>query len=508
MSSPDRRSRRYISRNGLDIAAKPTQYFNNYSLMTGSVNYKGATYNLKKIDLKDGINLTELPEIQIINLNYSNPYLIRYYDYILEQEEIDGVWQNVSVYILMENSDFDLRTYVVKYGPLNLDNLLKLCETLVGANYYLQKEIKMAHGDIRPQNVRIILSQNQNKEELTFKLSYFDDVLKANGSHNPNRKDVLAYMAPELLCSSVISSTYFNQNTIYVPSEELQNLITECPDEIRYDPFRADVFSAGLTLFSAATGIIFILNNPNQPFEMFRDGKKEMMVISKYLIMAKSRYQCQGLTELLRIMMTHNPLLRCDFEELSIRMNKLKGRNDKMPHIDLLREESNLKQEYDLLKENYWELQEIVSEMKDKESEQNLTIENLKSQLQRFGDSNNQNSIPMTNYTSNLLNDISAIIPNDNDGDSFLSSASTSPRKALNSLLLNDRELKGLDLKPSLVAQAEKMLNNTKEPNFVQQNTNNNNNNNINRKEWDDNRNYFGKKKNYGYQRQYVAQNI
>jgi len=500
MSSPDTRPKRYISRNGLDIAAKPSQYFTSYSLMTGSVNYQGATYNLKKIDLREGINLTELPEIQFINRNYSNPYLIRYSDYILEQVEANGVWQNVAVYILMENSDFDLRTYTIKYGPLNLNNMLKLCECLVGANYYLQKEINMAHGDIRPQNIRITLNQgqNQNNEELTFKLSYFDDILRVNGSHNQNKRDTLAYMAPELLCSSVISSTYFNQNTVYCPSDELKGLIAECPDEIRYDPFRADVFSAGLTAFSAATGIIFILNNPSQPFEAFRDGRKETMIISKNLAMVKSKYQCQGLTELLRMMVTHNPLLRCDFEEIAIRMNKLKATNDQIPHVDLVREESNAKHEYELLKENYWELQEMVSEMKDKESEQNLTIENLKRQVLRFENSS-QYSMPSTNYGSNLLNDLSAIIPDGDENNSFLSSASTSPRKTLGSLLLNEKEIQGLG--GGLLEQAEKMLSSARDMNCPSQNPHNMHN--FNRKDWEDNKHYMNMRKN-SYNRQYV----
>lgn len=473
MSSSDMRQKRYISRNGLDIVHKPQQYFNSYSLMTGSVNYKSATYNLKKIDLKEGVNLTDLPEIQIINLNYSNPYLIRYYDYILEQEEIDGHWINRSVYILMENSDYDLRTYMIKYGPLSHDNLLKLCECLIGANYYLEKDIKIPHGDIRPQNVRIILNQApyQKEQELTFKLSYFDDVLRANGTHNRNKRDSFCYMAPELLSSGAINLSYFNQNTAYAPSEELQSLINECPDEIRYDPFRADVFSVGLTIFSAATGIIFVLNTPNQPFEIFRDGRKESILIRQQLHIIKNKYQCLGLTELLRIMLTQNPLLRYDFEELAMRVNKMRERNNQLPHIDLVREESNLKHDYELLKDNYWELQEIVGEMKEKESEYQNSIEYLKGQLQRWSENVNPANLQTINYmplTTTNLNDISAIIPVDDDNTSFLSSASNSPRKVLNTLGSNDKNMQALDLQSTgLVEQAEKLLSNPKELGFI-----------------------------------------
>jgi len=423
--------------------------------MTGSVNYKGATYNLKKIDLKESINLTDLPEIQIVNFNYSNPYLLRYYDYVLEQDEIDGVWVNKAVYILMENSDYDLKTYILKYGPLSLENMFKLCESLIGANYYLQKEIKMPHGDVRLQNIRIILNQTSNdsqKDQLTFKLSYFDDILRANVAHNRNRTENLAYMAPELLSSSIISSSYFNQNISYFPSEELQTLIAECPDEIRYDPFRADAFSAGLTAFSAATGVIFTLDHPNQSFEVYRDGRMETILFGKNLNNLKTKHQCKGLTELLRIMLTQNPLLRCDFEELAIRMNKMKERNPGLPRIELIREESSMKQEYELLKENYWELQEMVGEMKDKENDYKNTIETLKVQLQRFSQTNQAplqnisiNNLPqITPY--NILNDISAI-PLDDDNGSFLSSAPGSPRKALGLTASNEKEMKTLILR-------------------------------------------------------------
>jgi len=465
MSSPGIKQSRFLSRNGLDIVAKPSQYFNSYSLMTGSVNYKGAIYSLKKIDLKEDLELTELPEVQIVNLNYSNPYLIRYYDYVLEQDYIDGAWVNRAVYILMENSDYDLKTYIMKYGPLSLENILKLTESLVGANYYLQKEIKIAHGDIRLQNIRIILNQtsgSQKNDQLTFKLSYFDDILRANNSHSRNKKDSLSYMAPELLSSSIITSSYCNQTAIYTPSEELQNLIAECADELRYDPFRADVFSAGLTIFSAATGIIFTLNNDAcQPFEVLRDGRTEIPTLNKSLRIIKNRYQCPGLSEIIRIMTNQNPLFRYDFEELAVRMNKIRNLNPAFPEVELVREESNLRQEHDLLKENYWELQEMLTEIKDRESEYQHTIESLKEQLQRTN-VHHQNTSYGKLYPHIPLTDLSAITPVDDDNLSFLSSASNSPRKALGALISNEKDaFKGLELKNTLVDQAQQLLNAT-----------------------------------------------
>jgi len=426
IKKPTTANKRYISEKDLDIVKKPSQYFNSYSLFTGMINYKGTVYNLKKIEIKENINIEELPEVQIVKMDYRNPYLIDYYDYIIEQEEKDGVWVDKAIYFLMENSDYDLKTYVLKYGALPLDHMLRLVETLIGANYYLQKDLEMAHGDVRPQNVRIIMKEvpDSKKKEPIFKLSYFDDILSANTPFGRSAADALGYMAPELLCSSQVSSRYY-QTVSYTPVQELKTLIEECPDEIRYDPCRADVFSAGLIAFSAATGIFFSLTAVNPNFETMRDGPKETQVINQNLKMLKMTHRCEGFTELLRIMLNPNPLQRYDFEELAIRLNKIAARSDKVPRIHLMREDPQTKQEYELLKQSYWELQEMVDEMKEKEFEYRNTIERLTEEIQRL---NSRKPLPQptntttqsTNNFGNILNDLSAIVPNTNE-ESFLS---------------------------------------------------------------------------------------
>ena len=418
-------NKKYISQKGLDIVNKPGQYFNSYSLFTGMINYQGVDYNLKKIEIKDSINIEELPEVQIIKKKYRNQYLIDYVDFIIEQEEINGEWIKKAIYLLMESSDYDLKTYVLKYGALPLEQTLRLMETLIGANYYLQKDLKMAHGDIRPQNIRIIMKETPDgmKKEPIFKLSYFDDVLSSSTPYGRLGTDALAYMAPELLCSSLISSNY-NQQVHYAPPQELKSLIDECPDEIRYDPYRADVFSAGLLMFSAATGIFFTLTSANSNFELIRDGLKETQVMNQHLKVLKQAYRCEGVTELFRIMLNPNPLQRYDFEELALRLNKMAAKNDKIPKIQLTKEDLETKQEYDLLKQSYWELREMVDEMKDKEFGYLKAIDSLSQEVQRLS-----STVSLTNGTvtttqngalGNILN-ISAIGPQGND-DSFLSS--------------------------------------------------------------------------------------
>jgi len=431
MTTNIEKPKRFTSKRGLDIVKKPELFFNSYSLFTGIINYKGVSYNLKKIDLKDGVIRSDLPEVHIIDSDHKNPYLIECYDYIVEQEETETGWVDKALYILLEYSDYDLRTYIIKYGALSLSCTLKLIETLIGANYYLQKEMSLAHKDIRPQNIRVLTNEASGNKEPAFKLSYFDDVLKAGNNQAPNPADIFSYMAPELLCSRLVSE---QQNLTYFPSPELQALINECPDELRYDPFRADVYSAGLTALSAATGFIFSLKPQNQNFEICRDGLQEIGIIIQNLRVIKSKHQCSGLTEILRIMLTNNPLLRCDFEELAIRLNKMKTRNHMLPYIELVKEESA----YELLRQNYWELQEFIQE---KEGVYRGVIEKLENEIQRLTEDNKQNANQFKGLDTivNTLNELSSIIAVDEENFSFISTVSQ--KKTFDSVVNADKEL-------------------------------------------------------------------
>jgi hypothetical protein len=317
----------------------------------------------------------------------------------------------------MENSDYDLKTYIVKYGSLPVEQLLSLIETLIGSNYYLQKDMNLVHGDIRPQSIRIIMNDipQTNKQEPVFKLSYFDDT----SSTNQQSGRLSSYMAPELLCYSSI-----NSNFKYQPSLELQSLIDECPDEIRYDPSRADVFSAGLIAYSAITGIFFTLFGSNSSSEIIRNGIKEVEMVNQRLKALKLETKCEGLTEILRVMLNQNPLQRYDFEELAIRMNKVSEKSRQIPKVNLIRDDPQQVQELELLKQSYWQLLEMADELKEKEHEYKSTIEKLKSELERtstpksYSQANNDQHISPSN-----LHDISEIAINKDD--SFLSMTST-----------------------------------------------------------------------------------
>jgi hypothetical protein len=128
-------NKKYISFKNLDLAKKPSKYFTTRSLFSGEITYENVVYNLKKLDIKPGQNVEDLPEVQIIKVNYSNPYIIEYIDYIIEQEERDGKWIDVAIYFLMEMSEYDLKNYIRKNGALGLEELLRLLETLIGGNY-------------------------------------------------------------------------------------------------------------------------------------------------------------------------------------------------------------------------------------------------------------------------------------------------------------------------------------------------------------------------------------
>ena len=422
-------SLRYISYKGLDIAKKPSQYFNSYSLTTGVIKFNDNEYSIKKISLEGGLNPNDLPEVQLINSNYTSPYLMNYLDYIIEQEETnEGAWVNKAIYILGENSDFDLRTYLLKNGSLNATDIMKLCECLVGASYYLQKEMSMAHGDIRPQNVRIIIKDlpKENRKDVVFKLSYFDDLLNTKSSCSKKYEN-LAYMAPEILCSSIFTPSNSNEDVLYQPSQELSRLIMECPDEIRYDPYRADVFSAGLTLFSAATGILFSLKPESHSFGALRGGSNEELILSQNLAMLKKKYPCEGLPEILRIMLSSNPIMRYDFEELAFRINKIRNRCPKIPRIMLIKQEEILKKELEQSKEDIYELQRMLEESEKQKIEYKDTIESLRIELNKKQSFNTRGEERQTSTgdqgaANYILTDLSSI---NEDLTGFLDSVST-----------------------------------------------------------------------------------
>ena len=140
---------KYISKNDSPFGENPSKYIQQ-GRDIGMCQNAGNKYLIKRIYLAKDQPWDILPEVQLMDANFSSPFYMKYLDYVLEQFLLDNEWVTRAVYIIMEMPSSDLLTYVRKNGPLDIINLLKLLECIVSFNYDLQKEFDIAHGDIKP----------------------------------------------------------------------------------------------------------------------------------------------------------------------------------------------------------------------------------------------------------------------------------------------------------------------------------------------------------------------
>ena len=402
-------NRRFISKNETPFGDNPYKFFKKPMDPVGITKMNNKFYLIKMIPLSNEMILDNIPEVQIMDSSLDSTFLPHYVDYIIEQHEVQGSSIDKAVFIVIEMVEDDLHSFIKKKGPLDLLDLLKLLESLVSVNYDLQKQLEIAHGDIKPSNVSVKIQKDavSGQQTLSFSLSFFDNnnYMVIN---NSSFVDSLAYKAPELLLSTLVSTNYMNNTIGYKPSQELKTILEKSGDEIKFNPFRSDTFSLGLVLLYACTGFQFVLRKITSQEEVYRDGSIEADVLNSCLNEVKKKYNFPPLVEILRLLLAQNPFNRYDFEELAFRLNKLNQFNKAIPHIEVEGHNVVPMEDHETLKENYWELQEMVEDLQQKIRDLENTVQSMKDDNRVVKKTTLGGNFG--NTSKNILNDISSII--------------------------------------------------------------------------------------------------
>ncbi len=143
-----------------------------------------------------------------------------------------------AIYILMEYADDDWDKEIKKnyQNRINYkeDELINILKQLISAFRFLQEEKKIAHRDIKPNNI-LIFNTRGVKE---YKIADFGEAKKAKTSKQMNTlRGTELYMSPALYQG-----------------------LKQDKDDVVYDPYRSDVFSLGYCfLYAGALNIKIIL---------------------------------------------------------------------------------------------------------------------------------------------------------------------------------------------------------------------------------------------------------
>ena len=162
----------------------------------------------KEIHINERLVCSDCELNALKNLNSNE--IINLYDYF---------FGNQTIYLFLEFcSNGSLLNYVKKYGPLEPTKLLGITKVLLSALEYIHKQ-KFAHLDIKPAN--ILIDRHGRPKLADFGISRFIDNTTNTASQ---RAGTAMFMAPE-----ITSRNY-------------------------YDPFAADIYSLGVTLYYLGSG--------------------------------------------------------------------------------------------------------------------------------------------------------------------------------------------------------------------------------------------------------------
>ena len=194
-----------------------------------------------------------------------------------------------AVYILMEiaNCDWDqeIKKHLQQRKNYKEEQLIFILKQLVSALVYMQKEMKIAHRDIKPQNILIF---NDN----LYKVADFGEAKEVKISKQLNTlRGTELYMSPLLYDG-----------------------LKKEKDDVTHNPFKSDVFSLGFCFMYSASlnfNIIYEVRDLN-------DMSKLDKILHKYL---KNKYT-EKFIHLIAKMLETDESKRIDFLELEQYINE------------------------------------------------------------------------------------------------------------------------------------------------------------------------------------------
>jgi serine/threonine protein kinase len=106
-------------------------------------------------------------------------------------------------YIVFERATSDL-AYVLRSGPLPVDDLRRLFDSMIGALRYLKEDLQIVHNDIKPENIMVM-------RDGTFQLGDFGCATIPN--EWAEWCGTTVYMAPEMVARLIPTPTYVSYSS-------------------------------------------------------------------------------------------------------------------------------------------------------------------------------------------------------------------------------------------------------------------------------------------------------
>ena len=185
-----------------------------------------ALKKIKRFDLK--IHLKDIQGVLHVQ-NCDHPNILKILGFYILQQKNNNQTEYV-LFLLMNCYEKTLESEILerknKNNHYKKDEFLKLIKDLYSALYYLQNDAKIAHRDIKPSN--ILISEQGSLLLSDFSESYLQTSFKARST-------------------SIVGSPYF-----MAPELKELYIISDSTEEINYDPWKADVYSMGMTLLDCA----------------------------------------------------------------------------------------------------------------------------------------------------------------------------------------------------------------------------------------------------------------
>jgi len=191
-----------------------------------------------------------------------------------------------ALYVLMEMADYDwdkdIKTHLEKRKNYKEEELISILLQLVSALHYMQVSKKIAHRDIKPQNV-LVFNNNNN---IIYKMADFGEAKEVKISKQLNTlRGTELYMSPVLY-----------------------NALKHEQDDVKHNAYKSDVFSLGYCLLYAAAlnfNIIYEVRDVNN-----------MDKIEKIMMRHLKNKYTNKLINVLILMLEVDENKRMDFVEL------------------------------------------------------------------------------------------------------------------------------------------------------------------------------------------------